>query len=151
MPGSYPGLECRGVLDKNKAQNMSVLPVVLVLDDEQAYTKVMSMVLREYGFDPIPANSAEDAWKLLDRVTPDLVLLDVMMPNIDGITFLNELRAHVRLRVVPVLVVTAYTETREEALRAGASGYLNKPFSAQQLRESIGEFLRVTPSDDPIF
>ncbi len=137
--------------DNNKAHNLTDRPVVLVLDDEHAYTKVMSMVLREYGFDPVPANSAEDAWELLDRVTPDLVLLDVMMPNIDGITFLNELRAHVRLRVVPVLVVTAYTETREQALNAGASGYLTKPFSAEQLRESIGQFLRVKSPEDPIF
>ncbi len=137
--------------DNNKAQNVAARPVVLVLDDEQAYTKVMSMVLDEYGFDPVPANSAEDAWELLDRVTPDLVLLDVMMPKIDGITFLSDLRAHARLRTVPVLVVTAYTETREKALRAGASGYLNKPFSAQQLRDSIGEFLQVTPPDDPLF
>ena len=137
--------------ENNKAQDETARAVVLVLDDEQAYTKVMSMVLREYGFDPFPVNSAADAWELLDRVTPDLVLLDVMMPNIDGITFLNELRAHVRLRVVPVLVVTAYTETREQALNAGASGYLTKPFSAEQLRESIGQFLRVNSPEDPIF
>ncbi len=137
--------------DNNKAQDETARPVVLVLDDEQAYTKVMSMVLDEYGFDPVPANSAQDAWELLDRVTPDLVLLDVMMPKIDGITFLTDLRADARLRAVPVLVVTAYTETRERALRAGASGYLNKPFSAQQLRDSIGKFLQVTPPDDPLF
>jgi DNA-binding response OmpR family regulator len=93
--------------DINKTLDETARPVVLVLDDEQAYTKVMSMVLDEYGFDPVPANSAEDAWELLDRVTPDLVLLDVMMPKIDGITFLNDLRAHTRLRTVPVLVVTA--------------------------------------------
>ena len=137
--------------DNNKAQEVGARPVVLVLDDEQAYTKVMSMVLEEYGFDPVPANSAKDAWELLDQVTPDLVLLDVMMPQIDGITFLSDLRADARLRIVPVLVVTAYTETRERALRAGASGYLNKPFSAQQLRDSIGEFLQVSNPEDPIF
>jgi len=137
--------------DNNKAENGTSRPTVLVLDDEQAYTKVMSMVLDEYGFDPVPANSATVAWELLDRVTPDLVLLDVMMPKIDGITFLNDLRAHARLRAVPVLVVTAYTETREKALRAGASGYLNKPFSAQQLRDSIGEFLSVGDPEDPLF
>jgi DNA-binding response OmpR family regulator len=137
--------------DNNKAQDETARPVVLVLDDEQAYTKVMSMVLDEYGFDPVPANSAEDAWELLDRATPDLVLLDVMMPKIDGITFLGELRERAELRTVPVLVVTAYTETREKAMSAGASGYLKKPFSAQQLRDSIGEFLSVENPEDPLF
>ncbi len=126
-------------------------PAVLVIDDEKAYTKVMAMVLGEYGFDSFPANSAKDAWELLSKVTPDLVLLDVMMPEIDGITFLGELRENAELRAVPVLVVTAYTETREKAMSAGASGYLKKPFSAQQLRDSIGEFLSVENPEDPLF
>ena len=126
-------------------------PAVLVIDDEKAYTKVMAMVLGEYGFDSFPANSAKDAWELLARMTPDLVLLDVMMPEIDGITFLGELRSNAEFRAVPVLVVTAYTETREKALQAGASGYLKKPFSAQQLRDSISEFLSVENPKDPLF
>ena len=126
-------------------------PSVLVIDDEKAYTKVMAMVLGEYGFDSFPANSAKDAWSLLDRITPDLVLLDVMMPEIDGITFLGELRENAELRKTPVLVVTAYTETRDKAMNAGASGYLKKPFSAQQLRDSIGEFLSVENPEDPLF
>ncbi len=137
--------------EHNTDGDLTARPAVMIVDDEQAYTKVMSMVLREYGFDSFPVNSAKDAWELLARITPDLVLLDVMMPEIDGITFLNELRAHAQLGVVPVLVVTAYTETREQALRAGASGFLTKPFSAQQLRESIGEFLRVNVPDETIF
>jgi len=137
--------------DQQNGQKPTDRPAVLVIDDEHAYTKVMSMVLAEYGFDSFPANSAKDAWELLERVTPDLVLLDVMMPEIDGITFLGELRANVELRPIPVLVVTAYTETRERALQAGASGFLKKPFSAQQLRDSIGEFLSVESPEDPLF
>lgn len=148
MSGIGSGLECSCMPDQEKLNDR---PAVLVIDDEQAYTKVMSMVLGEYGFDSFPANSAKDAWEILERVTPDLVLLDVMMPEIDGITFLNELRANVQFRGVPVLVVTAYTETREDALRAGASGYLKKPFSAQQLRDSIGKFLSVANPEDPLF
>ena len=137
--------------DQENGRKPTDRQAVLVIDDEQAYTKVMSMVLGEYGFDSFPANSAKDAWELLDRLTPDLVLLDVMMPEIDGITFLTELRANAELRPIPVLVVTAYTETREKALRAGASGFLKKPFSAQQLRDSIGEFLSVSDPEDPLF
>ena len=137
--------------DQENGQQPTDRPAVLVIDDEKAYTKVMAMVLGEYGFDSFPANSAKDAWELLERVTPDLVLLDVMMPEIDGITFLGELRANAELRSVPVLVVTAYTETREKAVSAGASGFLRKPFSAQQLRDSIGEFLSVDNPEDPLF
>ena len=145
------GLEFCCMADHENGQKPTDRPAILIIDDEKAYTKVMAMVLGEYGFDSFPANSAKDAWELLDRVTPDLVLLDVMMPEIDGITFLGELREHAELRTVPVLVVTAYTETREKAVSAGASGYLKKPFSAQQLRDSIGEFLSVENPEDPLF
>ena len=123
----------------------------MVVDDEQAYTDVMVMVLQEYGFEPHPANSAQQAWSLLETVMPDLLLLDVMMPEVDGITFLNDLRGNGKLKEIPVLVITAYPETREQALNAGASGVLTKPFSAQELRESIGEFLSVNVPENPIF
>ena len=73
--------------DQENGQRPTDRPAVLVIDDEKAYTKVMAMVLGEYGFDSFPANSAKDAWELLARVKPDLVLLDLMMPKIDGITF----------------------------------------------------------------
>jgi len=149
--GASSGLECDCMPDQENGQQPTDRPAVLIIDDEKAYTKVMAMVLGEYGFDSFPANSAKDAWELLASITPDLVLLDVMMPEIDGITFLGELREHAELRALPVLVVTAYTETREKAVRAGASGFLKKPFSAQQLRDSIGEFLSVNNPEDPLF
>ena len=137
--------------DGNGAGDSGNRPAVLVIDDEKAYTKVMSMVLCEYGFDTFPVNSANEAWELLKEITPDLVLLDVMMPEVDGISFLSEFRRQSEHRTTPVLVVTAYTETREAAMTAGASGYLKKPFSAEQLRNSIGEFLSVDNPEDPLF
>lgn len=124
-------------------QDLTIRPAVMIVDDEEPYTDVMSMVLEGYGFDVYPANSVSAAWELLDQVTPDLILLDVMMPNVDGLTFLRELRAHARLYVSPVLVITAYPETRPEAFESGAVGYLTKPFSAQKLRETISDHLRV--------
>jgi CheY-like chemotaxis protein len=84
---------------------------------------------------------------LLDSVTPDLILLDVMMPGVDGIAFLRRLRADPRLGIVPVLLVTAYLDTLERGIAAGAQGYLTKPFSAQELREAISGFLEVRPAD----
>ena len=87
MRRASSGLECGCMPDQENDQQRTDRPAVLVIDDEKAYTKVMAMVLGEYGFDSFPANSAEDAWELLGHITPDLVLLDVMMPEIDGITF----------------------------------------------------------------
>ncbi len=120
-------------------------PAVMVVDDEEPYTDVMEIILGEYGFEVFTANSVADARQLLEQLTPDLILLDVMMPEVDGLTFLRELRAHERLHVTPVMVITAYSETRDEALESGAVGYLIKPFSAQRLREMIANHVQVGP------
>lgn len=124
-------------------RDLVLRPAVMVVDDEEPYTDVMQIILGEYGFEVFAANNVFEARELLEGLTPDLILLDVMMPEVDGLTFLRELRGHERLHVTPVLIITAYSETRTEALESGAAGYLTKPFSAQQLRETIADHLRV--------
>ena len=151
MRSAPSGLECGYMSVQENGKQSGDRPAVLVIDDEKAYTKVMAMVLGSMASTHSQRTVPKDAWELLAKVTPDLVLLDVMMPEMDGITFLGRLRENAELRAVPVLVVTAYTETRERVLQAGASGYLKKPFSAQQLRDSIGEFLSVENPEDPLF
>ena len=116
-------------------------PVIMLVDDSEPYTDVMCKVLDEYGFDVQVANSADRALELLDSVVPDLLLLDIMMPQVDGITFLKLMRKSAKLCVVPVLVVTAYHDTVEEAMDAGADSHLLKPFSVQELREAISYFV----------
>jgi CheY-like chemotaxis protein len=133
--------------DHEKFCNLTLLPVVMVVDDQESYTDMMSGVLIEYGLEVFIANDAKQAFGLLDSVTPDLILLDVMMPGVDGIAFLRRLRADPRLGIVPVLLVTAYLDTLERGIAAGAQGYLTKPFSAQQLREAISGFLEVRPAE----
>jgi CheY-like chemotaxis protein len=133
--------------DHEKFCNLTLLPIVMVVDDQESYTDMMSGVLIEYGLEVFIANDAKQAFGLLDSVTPDLILLDVMMPGVDGIAFLRRLRADPRLGIVPVLLVTAYLDTLERGIAAGAQGYLTKPFSAQELREAISGFLEVRPAD----
>ncbi len=131
--------------DDKRAHDLTLMPVVMLVDDEEPYTDMMSTVLNEYGLEVFIANSAMEAFGLLASVTPDLLLLDIMMPGVDGIAFLRRLRADPRLGIVPVLIVTAYRETLELGMAAGAQGYLTKPFSAQQLRAAISGFLEVRP------
>jgi len=133
--------------DSQPHRDLTLLPVVMVVDDQESYTDMMSRVLIEYGLQVFIANDANQAFGLLDSVTPDLILLDVMMPGVDGIAFLRRLRADPRLGIVPVLLVTAYLDTLERGIAAGAQGYLTKPFSAQQLRAAIAGFLQVRPAD----
>jgi len=133
--------------EPQQPRDLTLLPVVMVVDDQESYTDMMSRVLIEYGLQVFIANDANQAFGLLDSVTPDLILLDVMMPGVDGIAFLRRLRADPRLGIVPVLLVTAYLDTLERGIAAGAQGYLAKPFSAQQLRAAISGFLQVRPAD----
>lgn len=140
-------LESGQMSDHEHRRNLTLLPVVMVVDDQESYTDMMSRVLIEYGLEVFIANDAKQAFGLLDSVTPDLILLDVMMPGVDGIAFLRRLRADPRLGIVPVLLVTAYLDTLERGIAAGAQGYLTKPFSAQQLRAAISRFLEVRPAD----
>ena len=140
-------LESGQMSDHEQPRSLTLLPVVMVVDDQEPYTNMMSRVLIEYGMEVFIANDAHEAFGLLASVTPDLILLDVMMPGVDGIAFLRRLRADPRLGIVPVLLVTAYLETLERGIAAGAQGYLTKPFSAQQLRAAIGRFLEVRPAN----
>ena len=118
-------------------------PVVFVIDDEAGYTDVIHAVLEEYGLEVHTSNGAFEAVEMMGWITPDLILLDIMMPSVDGITLLRHLRRDPEKKKVPVLVVSAYPETQEEAEAAGADGFLTKPFSADQLRAAIGEFIQV--------
>ena len=129
----------------NTHSDMTLRPVIMLVDDQEPYTDVMCKVLDEYGFDVKVANSAHEAFELLESVIPDLMLLDIMMPQVDGITFLKLVRKDARLCVVPVVVVTAYHDTVDDAMQAGANNHLLKPFSAQELREAISEFVLLKP------
>lgn len=127
-----------------KGSNANLKPTVFVVDDEAGYTDIMRDVLEQYGLEVHISNGAFEAVQMMSWMTPDLILLDIMMPSVDGITLLRHLRRDQNKPKVPILVVSAYPETREEALAAGADGYLAKPFTAQELRSAIGQYLEVT-------
>ena len=118
-------------------------PVVFVVDDEQPYTDIMQDVLQDYGLEVHVAHSAFEAMEIMGWMTPDLIMLDVMMPSVDGVTLLKHLRGTDDKARIPIVVVTAYPDTEEEALEAGADLFLPKPFSAQELRAAIGQFLDI--------
>ena len=128
----------------DKGDNTYLKPTVFVVDDEAGYTDIMRDVLERYGLEVHISNGAFEAVQMMGWITPDLILLDIMMPSVDGITLLRHLRRDKNRPKIPILVVSAYPETREEALAAGADGYLAKPFTAQELRSTIGQYLEVT-------
>jgi len=112
---------------------------VLVVDDEETVCNVVCEIMETLDFVSHRAYSAADALSFLEKNTPDLILTDVMMPDIDGLTLIYKIRSASRSRQVPIVVISAIATTadREAALKAGASAFLAKPFSSRELKEVL--------------
>ena len=122
---------------------------ILLIDDEEPIRKLLSRLLEQDGYDPIEAADAESAMEAVVRNDLDLVLLDVMMPAVDGIDLLRRIRA---ASDVPVIMLTALgTEAdRVLGLRTGADDYVVKPFSPAELTARIDSVLRRSRLAEPI-
>jgi two-component system, OmpR family, response regulator len=117
---------------------------VLVVDDEPAILETVSGVLRDEGFVVDTAATARDALALAVSARPDLVVLDVMLPDLDGIEITRRLRAEGRDVAVLFLTARDSVEDRVIGLRTGGDDYLTKPFSLDELVERVRAVLRRT-------
>lgn len=123
---------------------------VLVVDDEPNILELLDFNLRKDGFDVILAETGEAALELLVREKPDIVLLDQMLPGIDGLVVLKRIRKMYDLGDIPVIMVTAKSEEIDKiaGLDLGADDYITKPFSVRELSSRIKANLRRTSSDE---
>jgi two-component system, OmpR family, phosphate regulon response regulator PhoB len=117
---------------------------VLVVEDEAAIAELIAINLRHSGFEVTTAADADAAQRAVDRVLPDLVLLDWMLPGQSGVQLAKRWRAHSRTRDLPVIMLTARAEEADKVtgLDAGADDYLTKPFSINELLARIRAVLR---------
>jgi two-component system, OmpR family, phosphate regulon response regulator PhoB len=117
---------------------------VLVVEDESAIAELMAINLRHAGFEVSVAADAEKAQLAVDRVLPDLVLLDWMLPGGSGISLARRWRGDPRTKELPIIMLTARAEEQDKiaGLDAGADDYLTKPFSTKELLARIRAVLR---------
>jgi len=117
---------------------------VLVVEDESAIAELISINLRHAGYEVTIAGTADQAQFEVDRVLPDLVVLDWMLPGLTGLALAKRWRSQARTRELPVIMLTARAEEADKiaGLDAGADDYLIKPFSTNELLARIRAVLR---------
>jgi len=122
--------------------------VILVVDDNAMNTKLMTILLESAGFQVDAAANAREARVAVDRRRPDLVLMDLQMPEVDGYTLTAEFRKRPDLKTVPILAVTAAAMRGDEqrALTSGCDGYITKPIDTRAFAARVAGFLSAAPA-----
>ena len=117
--------------------------VILVVEDNERNLKLLRDVLEYAGYDVRVARTAEDGIAAAVKEPPDLVLMDLQLPGIDGMEALRRLRENPRTADIPVVAVTAQAmkHDRERVLEAGFNGYVEKPISVRAFPDQIRGFL----------
>ena len=118
--------------------------VVLLVEDNDRNLKLARDVLEYAGFTVLVAMSGEEAVTRAQTARPDLILMDLQLPGIDGHEALGRLRDDTRTATIPVVALTAYAmrQDRERALAAGFDGYLQKPIDVRRFPDQVREHLR---------
>jgi CheY-like chemotaxis protein len=118
-------------------------PTILVVEDFEDTRLLMKVWLEKRGYRVIEAEDGERAVELALREVPDLIIMDVEMPGVDGLTATRRIRLHDSLRTIPIITVSAYTadEYRGPAIEAGSNEYVATPFEPEALGNLIDNFL----------
>ena len=117
---------------------------ILIVEDEAAIQELIIYNLQQAGYETVSAENAEKAMSIINNVLPDLILLDWMLPGMNGIEFARILRRGERTRLVPIIMLTARTQETDKVagLEIGADDYITKPFSPRELVARINAVLR---------
>jgi len=117
---------------------------VLLVDDEDRIVNFLALKLKVSGYQVVCANDGEKGLELARSANPDIMLLDIIMPGIDGLEVLRRLR---KFSDVPVIVLSAKERISEEVFALGANGFMSKPFSPDDLISKVKALLQPTYSN----
>jgi DNA-binding response OmpR family regulator len=118
-------------------------PLILVADDDHDILQLVSFRLERADYEVVQANDGEEALRLVKELRPDLAVLDLMMPKLNGYEVIREIRRDEETKAIPVILLTARVQEADVArgFEAGADDYLKKPFSQQELRARVQAIL----------
>jgi two-component system response regulator RpaA len=123
-----------------------LMPRILVIDDDPAISELVAVNLEMAGYDVSQAEDGIKGQALALQLQPDLIMLDLMLPRVDGFTVCQRLRRDERTAEIPVLMLTALSQTQDkvEGFNAGADDYLTKPFEVEEMLARVRALLRRT-------
>ena len=127
-------------------------PTILIVDDEEVNVKLIKAILATENYNLISASSGSNALSMLAPNRPDLILLDVMMPGMDGFETCKKIKQDKNTRIIPVLMVTALSEKehRLKALNCGADDFLSKPVDKTEIKIRVKSLLRIKEYHDEL-
>jgi two-component system cell cycle response regulator DivK len=116
---------------------------ILVVEDQEDNLQILRDLLTSAGFEIIEANDGEEGVRAAVAERPDLILMDIQLPLLDGYEATRRIKADPALRAIPIIVVTSYALSGDEvkAREAGCDAYVSKPYSPRQLLAKIREYL----------
>lgn len=116
----------------------------LIVDDSASMRQLIAFAVKDAGHEPLLAENGREALEKARGTKVDLVITDLNMPEVDGITLIRELRAMADYKFVPILMLTTESQVakREEGRAAGASGWIVKPFSSEKLIAVVNKFVK---------
>ena len=116
---------------------------ILAVDDQEDNRRILRDLLQSAGYEVIESVTGGDAVVQAEAQRPDLILMDIQLPDIDGYEATRRIKANAALRAIPVIVVTSYALSgdEEKSFAAGADAYVSKPFSPRALLAKVREFL----------
>lgn len=122
---------------------MQHAPLILYIEDNQDNRKLVRRVLTAAGFQFHGVGSGDEALAFLEARIPDLILMDINLPDVDGYAITRQLRQHARYAELPIVALTANVmkADRDKSLAAGCNGFIQKPINVDRLPEQIREYL----------
>jgi CheY-like chemotaxis protein len=118
-----------------------MIPTILIIDDVPQSRLLVGKILEHAGYIIHTASNGAEGLEMVEQVQPDVILTDIMMPHMNGVEFLEHLRADARYTHVPVIVVSAVANYRVDWQAWGANGYLSMPFNPQDLLDAVESLL----------
>ena len=135
---------------KRQIENSIIHPKILVVDDQIANLQLMEALLLPLGYEVVLAQNGEEALQKIKEIPPDVILLDIMMPGMDGFEVAKRLREDEETRAIPIVMVTALSEAEDRirALEAGANDFLSKPVDKAELRATVASQVEIKAYHD---